>query len=142
VYEKKRETERREREEEKDSGRESGEGRKGKHGHVYFSKLPTAETTGIQDFSREFGPLAAERAARFYSRVVELVDTIAVLFFFSFQAFLSAIPSVPIFPLFYIASYAECMNPIFVKVTRETNAVNRRKAMADLRVSQRETRER
>lgn len=82
-------------------------------------------------------------AARFHSRVVALVDTIAVPFFFpSFRAFLSAIPSIPIFLSSCIALCAECMNPIFVKVTRGTIAVNRREATADLRVSQLETRER
>lgn len=73
-----------------------------------------------------------------------LRSSIRLLFYFFLllQAFLSAIPSVPIFLSFYIASCAECMNPIFVKVTRGTIAVNRRKAMADLRVSHLETQER
>lgn len=122
----------------KDSG--GWEGRKGKHGRVYFSKLPSEESTGIQDFPREFGSLATERAARFCSRIVALVDMIAVLFFFPFRLF--SLPFRPIFLSFYIASCAEYMNPIFVKVTRGTIAVNRRKAMADLRVSHLKTRER
>lgn len=71
----------------KDSGGWDREGRKGKHGRVYFSKLPSEESIGVQDFHREFGPLAAERAAQFYSRAVALVDTIAVLFFSPFRLF-------------------------------------------------------
>lgn len=67
---------------------ETREGRKGKHRPcVAFFKAAIGESTRIQDFPREFGPLAAERAARFYSCVVELVDTIAVLFLFFFSGF-------------------------------------------------------
>jgi len=110
---------------------------------MYVSKLPRAENRPASKIFPENSDRSpsSERHDSIHASLRSSIRDCCFIFF-SFQVFLSAIPSVPIFLSFYIASCAECMNPIFVKVTRRAISVNRRKAMADLRVSQLETRER
>lgn len=125
------------------SGSETREERKGKHGRVYFFEAADRRIKQDPRFSPRIRTARhrASGAILFMRRWVRRYDCCSISFFLC-KLFFSTIPSIPIFLSFYITSCAECMNPIFVKVTRETNAVNRRKAMADLCVSQLETRER